>query len=316
MKKYLCLCLVIVMLFLITSCKSKDAKYVDELILSIGTVTLDSEQTIATAVDSYHSLSEEDKATIENYEILQQSQAEFLHVLIASLEESSVADMEGLLKAQNYYDYWALEQVEPELQNRLDQLSSQYTKLETLEALRTFIRENGNAVTEGGVNGSTIKHWNYNGLILNLGGRIEINYNEQITDEYGKHIARDDDDYASTKITFYLDSDGISLRFYSCYTQREYLNNESYFYAQGFMDDILYETYTIDGELPNIHTYSSDETNMRFRYAPFHDDEEFGHYIREVIHNGIYDLLLDLKDVLGEDIVKLGFSSDVIAVIA
>ena len=52
---------------------------------------------------------------------------------------------------------------------------------------------------------------------------------------------------------------------------------------------------------------------MKFHYAPFHNDEEYGQYIREVIHNGIYEILLNLKDILGDDIVNLGFSSDVIA---
>ena len=75
----------------------------------------------------------------------------------------------------------------------------------------------------------------------------------------------------------------------------------------------LYETYTIDGTLPNIHTYSSSEMNMKFHYSPFHNVEEYGQYIREVIHNGIYEILLNLKDILGDDIVNLGFSSDVIA---
>lgn len=314
MKKALCLCLVITMLFVLTSCKSKEAKNADELILRIGAVTLESEQAILDAVNNYESLTDEDKSEIENYAILQQAQIDYLNAILDSIEDICIDDKELLLKAQNYYNSWDLEHSESEMKAKLEQIGKDYAKIEAFEKVKEYIKTNGNAVTEGGVNNSNaVKQWNYNGIVLYRGGTVEFTYTEIIKDKYGNIIQDDDDDYAKTKIIFDLDADGISLEFYSFYEQNDFLDNDVFYYAKGRMNNILYESYTIDGALPNIYDYSPSITNMYFYKAPFKTDEAYGEYIRGVIHNGIHDVLSIFKDILGDDMVNLGFSTDVIA---
>ena len=70
MKKVISLVLVLVMCLSLTACKSKEAKNVESLIEAIGEVTLDSETAVISAENAYNALTDEDKAEIENYEIL------------------------------------------------------------------------------------------------------------------------------------------------------------------------------------------------------------------------------------------------------
>lgn len=71
MKKIIALVLCAVMLLSLCACgKSKKVQNVDDLILAIGEVSLDSADKIETAESAYAELSEKDKEKVENYSIL------------------------------------------------------------------------------------------------------------------------------------------------------------------------------------------------------------------------------------------------------
>lgn len=76
----LCLCVGL------CACKSSEAKKADELILAIGEVSSDSKNAIQDAQSFYDTLTEEQKAEVENYPVLQ-SASELLE-RVAAVEES------------------------------------------------------------------------------------------------------------------------------------------------------------------------------------------------------------------------------------
>ena len=71
MKKVITLVLCAVMLLTLCACgKSKEAQNVDDLILAIGEVSIDSAEKIAVAEEAYNALSDKDKSTVENFSVL------------------------------------------------------------------------------------------------------------------------------------------------------------------------------------------------------------------------------------------------------
>lgn len=71
MKKTIAILLAISLCFSLCACgKSAEAKKADELILAIGEVTADSENTILAAQTYYDTLSDKQKEKVENYELL------------------------------------------------------------------------------------------------------------------------------------------------------------------------------------------------------------------------------------------------------
>ena len=78
MKKALAICLVLITLVSLAACgKSEAAKAADELILAIGTVTLDSEAAIVAAEDAVKALSPEDLEQVENIAVLESARATY-----------------------------------------------------------------------------------------------------------------------------------------------------------------------------------------------------------------------------------------------
>lgn len=71
MKRIILLFLALCLCVGLSACKSSEAKKVDELILSIGEVSLDSKNAIQDAQSYYDTLTEEQKAEVENYPVLQ-----------------------------------------------------------------------------------------------------------------------------------------------------------------------------------------------------------------------------------------------------
>lgn len=102
MKKIIAIVLVLAMCLSLTACKSKEARNVEKLIETIGEVTLESESAIISAENAYEALSEEDKAEIENYEILTTARTT-LDALIYEAEMNAKYDNAiALLKAEDY----------------------------------------------------------------------------------------------------------------------------------------------------------------------------------------------------------------------
>lgn len=97
MKKTIAIILVLVMCVSLCSCKSKDVKNVETLIDAIGEVTVNSEQAITDAEEAYASLDDDEKADVENYELLTSARADF-DALFVSIE----------ITIDNWQDYFEL----------------------------------------------------------------------------------------------------------------------------------------------------------------------------------------------------------------
>lgn len=81
MKKVLCAVLLICMVLLCGCGKSEQAKAVDQLILFIGEVTEDSRADIEKAEKAVEALSEKERASLDNVEILKQARADYEQIL-------------------------------------------------------------------------------------------------------------------------------------------------------------------------------------------------------------------------------------------
>lgn len=102
MKKIIAIVLALSMCLSLTACKSKEARDVEKLIEAIGEVTLEGESTIISAENAYEALEEEDKAEIENYEILTTARTT-LDALIYEAEMNAKYDNAiALLNAEDY----------------------------------------------------------------------------------------------------------------------------------------------------------------------------------------------------------------------
>lgn len=98
MKRFLSLALACCFCISLCACgKSAEAKKVDELILAIGNVSLESKEAVRAAQESYDALSEEEKKEVENYSVLQDAQA--LIERVASVEEK--IDAIGTVNAES-----------------------------------------------------------------------------------------------------------------------------------------------------------------------------------------------------------------------
>lgn len=107
-KKQCTVCLIaLIFCLMFVSCKSDEATKVDELIMSIGTVTLDSEPAIETAEIHYQALTEKQKEEVENSVVLVQARRDFDKLceeeqarLKAEEEARIKAEEEARLKAE------------------------------------------------------------------------------------------------------------------------------------------------------------------------------------------------------------------------
>lgn len=98
MKKLVVAVIIICMCINFSACgKSEEAQNIDDLILSIGEVTLDSKDTIIAAQERYNMLSDRQKKYIENYQIL----SDALEVL-SILESQKAIREENRLKVLNW----------------------------------------------------------------------------------------------------------------------------------------------------------------------------------------------------------------------
>jgi len=88
MKRVVGLILALLLCFSLCACKSKEAEKADELILAIGTVTLDSEDAITAAQVYVSTLNDSQKQQVENLAVLEAAQSELAALKAeAELEE-------------------------------------------------------------------------------------------------------------------------------------------------------------------------------------------------------------------------------------
>ena len=104
MKKIAALILALAIVLSLSACgKSKAAKAADELILSIGTVTLDSETAIVKAEEAVAALSNDDKEALENLELLKTSRAEFDKLKAAEQERIEKERVLNLVTTESWF---------------------------------------------------------------------------------------------------------------------------------------------------------------------------------------------------------------------
>ena len=90
LKKYAIGGIVAVLLLTATACKGSEAKKVDRLIRDIGTVTVESKESIETAAEAYNELSDEEKDLVTEYEHLQAARKEYRECLLDALENDDL----------------------------------------------------------------------------------------------------------------------------------------------------------------------------------------------------------------------------------
>ena len=93
MKKVMTMMLVLVLCITLSSCgKSEAAELVDSLILSIGTVTLDSEEAITKAEYAYSQLPDKDREKVENLVTLMEARTTYDGLLELALRQAEETD--------------------------------------------------------------------------------------------------------------------------------------------------------------------------------------------------------------------------------
>ena len=100
MKKALCLLLALVLCLSLCACKSEAATQVDDMILAIGTVTLDSESNVKAVEAAYNALTQEQKDELENYALLVAARTTLDDLLEKKRLEEAEAARIAALKAE------------------------------------------------------------------------------------------------------------------------------------------------------------------------------------------------------------------------
>lgn len=104
MKKIVAMVLALAIVLSLSACgKSKAAKAADELILSIGTVTLDSESSIIKAEEAVAALASDDIEDLENLELLKSSRAEFDELKAAELQRIEEERVLNLVTCESWF---------------------------------------------------------------------------------------------------------------------------------------------------------------------------------------------------------------------
>lgn len=160
MKRILALIVVLAMSLSFCACgKSEKAKEVDELIESIGKVTLDSEKKIAEAEKAVEELDEDDVKHLDNLTMLEEARNEYdnlvckkeastIDELITSIGEVSIENKEAVYSARTAYD-----EADKNVQKKVEKLSVLENAEDTLNALlvsevETMIEEIGDVEIE------------------------------------------------------------------------------------------------------------------------------------------------------------------------
>lgn len=108
MKKVLAAILAFVLIFGLAGCgKSENVKRTEELITAIGTVSINSGETIIEAEKAYNSLTEKEKTEVSNAAVLNSDKAEFVE-LLASRAFQSLNDAYAFMDVMSgdVYDAW------------------------------------------------------------------------------------------------------------------------------------------------------------------------------------------------------------------
>lgn len=128
-------CLLLCSIFLLTGCKSEEAKAVDDAILSIGQVSSENTQAVKDVYAMYEALTEEQKEEVENFNILNEANnlvaaMEFdamVETLIQDIAQKNIFTFEKVDALQAQYDQ--LLQSQKDLVNNADLLDEAREKV-------------------------------------------------------------------------------------------------------------------------------------------------------------------------------------------
>ena len=116
LKRICCIFLCVCLCLSLCACKSKNAKAVEQAINDIGEVTLEREALISSAEELYSSLTDEEKETIENYQVLTDARhawndlaVEQVQTLIADIGVVSLGSNDQIEAARSAYEALAEE---------------------------------------------------------------------------------------------------------------------------------------------------------------------------------------------------------------
>ena len=146
LKKFRCLIISVLCLLTLTACSSgEDVATVDDLITNIGSVTLDSENSILEAEQAYDALSKWDKRNVENYQVLTEARETYDRIrnvsdLIQRLETVTLDSKDDIAAAESAYE--ALSSTEKQsIQNHdiLVDARARYDSLSRIDAVETAI---------------------------------------------------------------------------------------------------------------------------------------------------------------------------------
>ncbi len=127
MKKYIVILFALLMLLSIACGKSTEASKADELILSIGIVDMQSKDKISAARVYYDTLTDKQKAEVENYSILEKAESD-LATLIAEEEATEQARVEAEKQEAENERIYSLA-LECDSQNEIDKAFEYYSQL-------------------------------------------------------------------------------------------------------------------------------------------------------------------------------------------
>lgn len=272
MKRIVALVLALAVLFSLSACgKSKAAKEADELIISIGTVTLDSESAIIKAEDAVAALSSDDVEDLENMELLKSSRAKFDELKAAEEKRIEEERVINLVTSESWFGIFDGD----EYKFNKDGSGSHdgVTFIYKIEDGYIFIME--------GAAGTT---------------KVELTIDESSSDV--KLVMDNTDTYYVHKASF----DNISERIRAEYTAELIGHNSWAFYltdvyvmSYAFYEDgsgiaVIEKVYTLEWEFVDNNTLKI-TVNM---------DQPWIDYYDIVVENGSYKLVL-INDTLADD---------------
>lgn len=193
----LCMCL--------SLCACGEYKQVDEAILAIGDVSLDSEVAISDALALYNELSEEDKAKVENYAVLQDAQKELESLKRIAIVEECI-DAIGVvtvdsgdaieLAAQEYDQLNAEEQEKVSNIGNLFAAQGRFLELTQHWFIKNYVDDFGDPTDEGylyGIFTGTFSNTATTGSDLKVMVAIQPSHDEYMISfrllEYENHVA-------------------------------------------------------------------------------------------------------------------------------
>lgn len=188
------LLLILMLGIMLTGCKSKKAKAIDEAIEAIGEVTLDSESAIIAAEGKLNGADADTRAQVENEEVLTEARDTYNALLV----EKAIDDL-GTITADSGDELSKIEAMFDKLSRKWKQNLSNYDKLveaqktyaaavedATVDTLNTFIANLGAVTLDNGYE-IDVQYWAM--MQLNQSAYVRITNPARLINAYNKYQA-------------------------------------------------------------------------------------------------------------------------------